>query len=154
MEQGGLFEGRQKSFGTEPYKLVRSNDPETSVEAACGIDTTDLERKVYEVVASFGRNGCIANDVEARLLSHASHTITPRFRPLLNKGLIEETGEKRVGIYGRNQRVVRVREGEPPAVKKAPERKSIKVNDICAVINMISSGNIDGATSLLQDMIK
>lgn len=96
-----------KIFGTEPKFMVRASDPITSIEAAEKIDSTKLESMVYEVIAKYP-NGCISDEVLAHFPGHGHQTITPRFAPLIRKGLIEDTGEKRQGKSGRFQRVVRV----------------------------------------------
>ena len=36
-----------------------------------------------------------------------SHSITPRFAPLIRKGFIFDTGERRMASSGRSQRVVK-----------------------------------------------
>lgn len=94
-------------FGTPAHKLVRRTDPDTSYDAAETVDTTKLETLVYQAVKSFGAAGCIADDVVEMYPQHGVQTLTPRFRPLLAKGLIEDTGERRVGRCRRKQRVVR-----------------------------------------------
>jgi hypothetical protein len=93
-------------FGTLWRKLVRRNDPVTSHEAAKSVDTTKLEALVYEVIRSHPQ-GCIADDVERAIPQHRSNTVTPRFAPLIRKGFIEVTGEKRLASSGRMQRVMR-----------------------------------------------
>lgn len=87
--------------------MARTHDPDTSHEAAASIDTAMMERMVLDVVAQFP-NGCIADDVERALPHVRSHSITPRFAPLLKKGFIIDTGERRTASSGRSQRVVRV----------------------------------------------
>ena len=94
-------------FGTEPKFMVRATDPITSVEAAEQVDSTKLESMVYEVIAKHP-NGCTSDDVMAHFPNHGIQTITPRFAPLIRKGLVEDTGEKRKGKSGRSQRVLRV----------------------------------------------
>lgn len=94
------------NFGTDPKLLARAEDPDTSHQAAQEVDTAELERIVYEVIASCP-HGCIADDVENRLPQFRSHSITPRFAPLLRKGLIYDTGERRRASSGRSQRVVK-----------------------------------------------
>lgn len=94
-------------FGTEPKFMVRASDPITSYEAAVAVDATKLEQLVYEVIAKCP-NGCIADDVEAALPHIKANSITPRFSQLIRKGFIEDTGEKRKGNSGRNQRVLKV----------------------------------------------
>ena len=102
------------TFGTASNTMVRTDDPDTSHDAAETLDSAAMERLVYETIAKFP-NGCIADEVEQALPHVRSHSITPRFAPLLRKGFITDTGESRLASSGRNQRVVR-------AVK--PEEKS------------------------------
>lgn len=42
-------------FGTDPKFLVRTHDPETSHEAADSVNSTRLEREVYETIIGFGQ---------------------------------------------------------------------------------------------------
>ena len=106
-----LFDNMKDSmdrfFGTEPFKLVRKEDPTTSHEAAQSVDTTKLERIVYEAIQSFP-NGCISDEVLEALPDHRYSSITPRYKALLQKGFIEITGTKE-GRSGRNQRVMRAK---------------------------------------------
>lgn len=95
-------------FGTDAHKLVRNSDPGTSVEAACSVNTTRLEQIVYTVIGSFGLTGATSDEICEQLPQFTMPTITPRFKPLLDKGFIEAIG-KRPGRSGRNQRVVRVK---------------------------------------------
>jgi len=94
------------NFGTDPKKLVRKTDPDTSHEAAETVDSNHLESLVYEVICKH-KNGCIADDVERELSYLRSHSITPRFAPLIRKGFIFDTGERRMASSGRAQRVVK-----------------------------------------------
>lgn len=107
-------------FGTEPYKLVRNNAPSTSIEAACQVNTTKLEKLVYESILKFGERGCIAHDVETMHADKAPESIHARFSTLFQKGLIEYTGEKRKGKYTRMQRVARAIVGGP--ISPVPKR--------------------------------
>jgi len=106
-----LFDNMKDSmdrfFGTEPFKLVRKEDPTTSHEAAQSVDTTKLERIVYEAIQSFPE-GCISDEVLEALPDHRYSSITPRYKALLQKGFIEITGTKE-GRSGRNQRVMRAK---------------------------------------------
>lgn len=85
--------------------LFRKSDPDTSVEAALSIDTTEIEGYVLEAIKQ-RPEGCIADDVIKELSGLSSNTITPRFATLIRKGLIIDTGERRRAVSGRNQRVV------------------------------------------------
>ena len=86
--------------------LARKTDPETSKEAAQSVDVTKLEQIVLDVIKRYP-NGCISQDVEFVLPEYRSSSITPRYNQLIKKGLIVDTGEKRPGFSGRNQRVMR-----------------------------------------------
>jgi len=94
-------------FGTHPIKLARHDSPDTSRVAAKSVDTSRLEQLVLETIKGFGEHGCISDDV----LSAYSHlpysSVTARYRALLDKGLIEDTGQRRPGKSGKPQRVMR-----------------------------------------------
>jgi len=108
------FDDDPPEFGTEGYKLSRTTDPDTSKEAGHLVNTTKLEKLVYDIIYLYEERGCITDQVvedareffpeEAWVNLHG--TITPRFRPLLNKGLIVDTGERRLGQARRRQRVM------------------------------------------------
>ena len=104
-----LFDNMKDSmdrfFGTEPFKLVRKEDPITSHEAAQGVDTTKLEQIVYEAIKGFP-NGCISDEVLEALPDYRYSSITPRYRALLDKRFIEITGTKD-GRSGKKQRVMK-----------------------------------------------
>lgn len=92
---------------TPAYKLHRRDDPETSVEAAHKIEATEMEAIVLHTIKFLGKGGCIQDDVLRELPEYAYSSVTARFKALHEKGFIEYTGEKRKGISGRNQRVMR-----------------------------------------------
>ena len=96
-------------FGTIWKKLVRRKDPQTSQEAAKSVNTTNMEQVVYEVIASYPQ-GCIQDEVLAQLMSYPYSTVTARFKALLDKGYIVDTGLTRPGKSGRNQRVLMIKE--------------------------------------------
>ena len=100
---GGAVE---KFFGSPAFKMVRKEDPDTSKDAAEKVDSTKLEQLVYEVIAKYP-NGCIAEEVMSHFPNHGIQTISPRYAPLLRKGFIEDTGERRKSITGRSQRVMK-----------------------------------------------
>jgi len=96
-------------FGTIWKKLVRRKDPQTSKDAAKLVNTTKMEQVVYEVIASYPQ-GCIQDEVLAQLMSYPYSTVTARFKALLDKGYIVDTGLTRPGKSGRNQRVLMIKE--------------------------------------------
>tara|TARA_R110002020_G_C16230003_1_gene768265 strand:+ start:801 stop:1157 length:357 start_codon:yes stop_codon:yes gene_type:complete len=95
-------------FGTDPRNLSRTYDPRTSHEAAHSIDTTNLERLVYDTIRQAGRMGMISDEVRDALahrnLSYSS--VTARYSALKDKDLIVLSGEKRPGKSGRRQNVM------------------------------------------------
>ena len=100
-----MKQSMERFFGTEPFKLARLNDPTTSHEAAQAVDTTRLEKMVYEAIKSHP-DGCISDDILDMFPNFPYSSITARYRALLDKGFIEVSGVKR-GKFGRNQRVMR-----------------------------------------------
>ena len=102
-----MKDSMERFFGTETFKLVRKEDPDTSKDAAEKVDSTKLEQMVYEAIAKYP-NGCIADDVMTHFPSHGIQTISPRYAPLIRKGFIEDTGERRKSSTGRSQRVMKV----------------------------------------------
>ena len=102
---GNMKESMERFFGTPAFKLARREDPVTSHEAGQAVDTTKLERIVYEAIQSFPE-GCISDQVLEALPHYRYSSITPRYKALLQKGFIEIVGEKE-GRSGRKQRLMR-----------------------------------------------
>lgn len=102
-----MSEAFHNPFGTDPRKLVRRNAPDTSIEAAANVDTPALEWIVYKAIRSYGHHGCISDQLLAIFHTYPYSSITARYRALLDKNYIEDTGERRPGKSGRNQRVMR-----------------------------------------------
>ena len=93
-----------KFFGSAPFKLHRKDSPQTSIEAAQKVDTTKLEKIVYEAIKGFP-DGCISDDVLRLFPMYPYSSITARYKSLYEKDLIEFEGT-RVGRSGRQQRVM------------------------------------------------
>jgi len=100
-----MKQSMERFFGTPAFKLARREDPVTSHQAAQAVDTTKLERIVYEAIQSFPE-GCISDDILGMFPNYPYSSITARYRALLDKGLIEVSGVKR-GKFGRNQRIMK-----------------------------------------------
>ena len=96
-------------FGTFWQTLVRKNAPVTSVEAAASLDSASMEQRVYEVIATF-ENGCIQDEVLDQLSQYPYSSVTARFRKLLDRGYIIDTGLTRPGKSGRQQRVLKIKD--------------------------------------------
>jgi len=104
---GNMKQSMERFFGTEPFKLVRNQDPTTSHQAAQAVDTTKLEKMVYEAIKNFP-DGCISDEILEKYPQYSYSSITARYRALLDKGLIEVSGVKR-GKFGRNQRIMKAK---------------------------------------------
>jgi hypothetical protein len=87
--------------------LSRKTDPRTSSLATRFLDVGKIEAEVIWAISHFP-HGCIYDDVVRLLPRRRVHSIQPRFAPLIRKKLIVATGEKRLGISGRYQRVVKL----------------------------------------------
>lgn len=96
-------------FFKELWKIVRRDAPATSIEAAKSVvhKLPDMEQLVYDVICEF-EEGCIQDQVLALLPHYPYSSVTARFRGLLDKGYIIDTGETRPGKSGRQQRVVKI----------------------------------------------
>jgi hypothetical protein len=94
------------SFGTNAREMARNTDPDTSHEAAEKVDAARLERMVYEVICMYP-SGCTSDQIMRHFPSHGVQTISPRYAPLLRKGFVYDTGERRLGNLGRPQRVLK-----------------------------------------------
>lgn len=88
------------------FAVARRSDPDTSKAAGRSLDPTDMELRVLGVIKSFGIYGGISDDVVGRMPDIDKATVTPRYKGLLEKGLIVDTGERRKGRSGRSQRVM------------------------------------------------
>ena len=93
-------------FGVDPKTVVRTNDPDTSHQAAQSVNSTVLEGMVYDAIRSFGSRGCISDEVRAMYPWLPYSSVTARYRSLLDKKYITDTGARRAGKSGRNQRVL------------------------------------------------
>jgi predicted ArsR family transcriptional regulator len=78
--------------------LARYTDPSTSHDAAESIDTTQLERMVFNVLKEYGPQ---TSEQVAEKLKMPLVSISPRFRPLANKGKIIDSGERFKNKSGR-----------------------------------------------------
>ena len=101
-------EGEWVHVAPEGYEgLARTEDPETSHEAAEQVDATVLMDKIWNVMARFGEAGCIGDQVDDLLPDVVPQSITPRYRTMVNLGMIEVTGEKRTGHKCNRSQMVR-----------------------------------------------
>jgi DNA-binding transcriptional ArsR family regulator len=92
-------QGLLSSFG-----LARNDDPETSKAAAKTIPAS-LEAQVLAAFRSFP-DGATADQIVEHL-GLRWNSVTPRFKRLMEQGLIEDTGRRVKGVSGRSQRVLK-----------------------------------------------
>ena len=88
---------------------ARRSDPETSKEAARSVNTTMLEACVYGALKA---HGPMTSFEVADILRLSLVTVSPRLRPMTEKGLVEDSGLKRTGTSGRKQIVWKIRGSE------------------------------------------
>ena len=86
---------------------ARREDPETSKEAAEKVDASKLMGRIYDVMKPFGRQGCISDQVDDLLPDVVPQSITPRYRTMVELGMLEVTGEKRIGHKCKRKQMVR-----------------------------------------------
>lgn len=100
-------------FDTPAFKLARSRDPSTSHDAADALDVSKMERLVLSAIISFGKDGCISDDVLNTLSHHRYSTVTARYKQLKEKDLVIVDGTKRKGSSGRQQLVMWSKDNYP-----------------------------------------
>ena len=94
--------------------LARTHDPKTSWEAAEKVDTNKLESLVLRVLTHFGSVGGTNDELLSYLydtqiwkqytdIMPKESSITPRYKQLINKGLVYRDGTTRKGSMGRSQ---------------------------------------------------
>lgn len=87
--------------------LFRKTDPDTSKEAAKTVDVRNLEKLVYDAIKA-APDGLTAEEIFQALPGIRLNSVTPRIAPLIKKGYIYDTGERRRSSSGRSQRVLKV----------------------------------------------
>lgn len=92
----------RQSSDTGLFGGVRRSDPETSRAAARSINVTHLERIVARAIWEQWDHGASWFELEG-LTGLERQTISPRFAPLVRKGLIKDSGWKEPGPSGRKQ---------------------------------------------------
>lgn len=80
---------QQPSLFDEDRGLARNTDPETSHEAAAKVDANRLEHLVWECLV---KHGPLMTEQICEVLQMPWKTISPRLRPLCNKGLVRAMG--------------------------------------------------------------
>ena len=86
-------------------QYARRSDPDTSYAAAASFVPTELEAKVLTCLRKFPNGATSFQLAESMGLSLV--TVSPRLRPLCDKGYIEDSGRRQRGDSGRYQIVWR-----------------------------------------------
>ena len=92
---------------TPPKELHRRDAVDTSVEAAHALDVTQKELLVLEAIRKSGDRGMTQGELLDMYPYLSYSTITARPAALKRKGLIYDSGERRVGASGRSQAVLK-----------------------------------------------
>lgn len=109
-------------FGTDSHYLHQSNAIDTSVAAAKQVNTTKMERIALNIINIFGEAGCTGPQVDE--IYSGKTSLQPRFRALLDRGEIFDTGIRVEGETKRKLRVVAAIKHYTP--EKFPNRKYVK----------------------------
>jgi len=94
------------------YKMVRTTDPDTSVDGAIHVDASALELEVLKHIKSYGKVGCSSDQlvylmVDILKIKIRESSITPRYKALIDKGLIIVDETRKPSMYSkRSQRVM------------------------------------------------
>lgn len=81
--------------------LSRSTDPMTSVFAGLAVDTQSIETAVYSFLLCRGKQGATTEEISDGLQLDRV-TVSPRMRPLVNKGYVIESDIRRKGKSGKS----------------------------------------------------
>lgn len=89
-----------------PTAFARTSDPQTSKDAATSVDEAlpHLEQLVLGALKRVGDDGMTVDELVEELKIDKV-TVSPRLRPLCDKGHVKAAEAKRAGISGRAQTV-------------------------------------------------
>lgn len=96
-----------KLFDDPPREAgrARRRDPDTAKKAAASVPVADLEARVLRALR-LSKAGMTTHEL-AWLLKVDLVSVSPRLRPLAEKGLVQDSGERRRGDSGRSSIVWR-----------------------------------------------
>lgn len=89
-----------EDFYDDQEAFARSDDPGTSRDAAISFNVSRLQRLVFEIIAAAGFFGATSCEIAAAL-GLVRDSVSPRIKPLRQKGLVFTTGETRTNPSGR-----------------------------------------------------
>lgn len=91
----------------EPLPRVVENMNAQMLALDGGFEPGSIEGRILTVIRSFGKEGCISDQIRTRFPDEPYSTVTGKYSVLERKGKIEVIG-KRPGKSGRKQKVMRV----------------------------------------------
>lgn len=111
---------RKVAAGNGTTARHRSKDPSTSREAAAFVSEhlPNLENLVFSGIKRAKKRGMTLDEL-IDALGIDKVTVSPRMRPLVNKRLIFQSDELRMGKSGRNQTVWKCVAWMPKAAREA-----------------------------------
>jgi hypothetical protein len=86
--------------------LFRLDASDTSIMAAESIDQTRLEALVLEAIKASGSKGITQDELLGKFPHFSYSSITARPAALKRKGLVKDSGARRLGRSGRSQMVL------------------------------------------------
>ena len=86
--------------------LFRRGASDTSIEAAQSIDLPKLERMVLNAIRQSKRKGMTQDELLRKFEAYSYSSITARPSALKRKGLVVDSGERRIGRSARRQAVL------------------------------------------------
>jgi len=87
----------------------RINDPDTSVDAANAVRANKGEQECLTLVQNAGSQG-ITNTEAATMLGRLANATSPRWRPMVRKGLIRDSGLRRENSVSGRKEIVWIEE--------------------------------------------
>ena len=100
------------------HRLTRKGSPQTSFDAVPQTERlTNLETRVLTVIESYGREGCISDDVLGHFKNSPYSSVTARFKTLIDGDQIVVSG-KRHGLSGKPQRIMMAKRYDTEASEK------------------------------------
>ena len=95
---------------TPVQHLYRSNASDTSIAAAESLEVSGLESLVLVAIRDGGFMGATQGELLARFPGHSYSSITARPAALKRKGLVVDSGLRRIGPNGKAQAVLIAKE--------------------------------------------
>lgn len=91
----------------DEHARARRSDPVTSKAAAASVEVARMEGKVLEVLRQYPAG--LTTEQITGYTGEPLVSISPRLRPLTEKGLVEDSGERRRNMSGRRAIIWKVR---------------------------------------------